>query len=262
MIPTIEIGNIEITAYSIMWLIGLFVTAHFILKDTKKTEIDENDMIVMLLVTSTGILAGSHLLYGATNYEIVIYLFENPENITSFSVLVEYIFIILGGAVFYGGLLGGLAAGYIYIRKTKMDLKTCLFLIVPYIPLFHGISRIGCFLSGCCFGIECQIGFIYEHAVLEIANHVTRFPVQLVESLFNFFLFFLLLHFRKKDSTKNLLLPIYLIIYASGRFVLEFFRGDELRGIFWGVSTSQIISILIILSTAIFFIRLQIRKTN
>ena len=43
-------------------------------------------------------------------------------------------------------------------------------------------------------------------------------------------------------------------MYAICRFVLEFFRGDAIRGIWWGISTSQIISVLILLALLIRFI--------
>ena len=66
----------------------------------------------------------------------------------------------------------------------------------------------------------------------------------------------------QKGKMKHYLFFLYLAIYAVGRFILEFFRGDTYRGIWFGIgiSTSQIISILILLVCAGFGIYQLIRR--
>ena len=68
----------------------------------------------------------------------------------------------------------------------------------------------------------------------------------------------------QKGKMKHYLFFLYLAIYAVGRFILEFFRGDTYRGIWFGVSTSQIISILILLFCGVFglYKLLQSRKAR
>ena len=46
--------------------------------------------------------------------------------------------------------------------------------------------------------------------------------------------------------------PVYLCVYSVGRFFLEFLRGDAYRGFLFGFSTSQIISMLLLLGTLLF----------
>lgn len=153
----------------------------------------------------------------------------------------QYLF---GGAVYYGGLIAGMAAGLLWARKKKLDAGRYADVGAPAIPLFHAFGRIGCFLGGCCYGVECKIGFIYRRAVIEEANHVRRFPVQLVEAVLNFALFFTLWYLLKKGKCAGRLLYLYLCAYAVIRFTLEFWRGDEHRGFLLGLSTSQVIAIL------------------
>ncbi|MCC8046445.1 MAG: prolipoprotein diacylglyceryl transferase [Clostridiales bacterium] len=43
-----------------------------------------------------------------------------------------------------------------------------------------------------------------------------------------------------------ILLNVYLVSYTIFRFFIEFFRGDELRGFLFGISTSQWISVAIL----------------
>ena len=130
------------------------------------------------------------------------------------------------------------------------------------IPLFHFFGRIGCFLGGCCFGIPCKIGCTYTMGPIEQANGIARFPAQLLEALFNLCLFFLLNYLYKKRKMENALLYVYLIIYAAGRFFIEFLRGDEYRGFLFGLSTSQIISILIFCSVVPLFWKILTPKLN
>ena len=245
MFPSLILLNNTITSYSISWLIGIFLVGYLACRSAKRNGIDENDMIQTLLVISIGVVFGGHLLYGLTNFESVIYIVQNLSLIDSIKKFVEYAIGIFGGAVFYGGLFGGLLVGYKYLKNRKLD--TYIPILIPLIPLFHCFGRIGCFLSGCCFGIQSNIGFTYHYAPNPAANGVVRFPVQLIEAILNFFLFVLLTHIQKKGTLKNHILSLYLIIYAFIRFFLEFLRGDLIRGVYLGLSVSQYISIIILI---------------
>ena len=116
------------------------------------------------------------------------------------------------------------------------------------IPLFHSISRVGCFVGGCCFGVESRslISIQYTTRIFDEINTSYRIPTQLIEATFNLVLFiYLLLLFRKDDWIKKHILRRYLLIYSIGRFIIEYFRGDLTRGVINGISFSQIVSITI-----------------
>lgn len=151
------------------------------------------------------------------------------------------------GIVFYGGLIGllvsySLISGFFYQDKYIMDvLAVC-------IPLFHSISRVGCFVGGCCFGVESKsfISIEYTTRIFDAINTSYRIPTQLIEAVFNLVLFiYLLLLFRKDEWINKHILRRYLLIYSIGRFIIEYFRGDLTRGVINGISFSQIVSIAI-----------------
>ena len=127
-------------------------------------------------------------------------------------------------------------------------------------PLFHTFGRIGCFLGGCCYGIPCDFGFVYTQNPIAMANGVRRFPVQLLEALFCFFLFLLLFSLFRRGRCKNRLLALYLGIYSVGRFFLEYLRGDDYRGFLWGLSTSQLISILLLTGVLLYLAAARHKK--
>lgn len=153
------------------------------------------------------------------------------------------------GIVFYGGLFGLLVGYYRGLNSKLITVKDphAIDVLAVSIPLFHAIARVGCFLAGCCYGIESDI-FSISYTIMDngIANTANRIPVQLIEAAFNVGIFIYLFVLICKDDwkKKNLLLR-YTIIYSCGRFLLEFIRGDTVRGILHGISFSQVISIIV-----------------
>lgn len=89
--------------------------------------------------------------------------------------------------VFYGGLIGGIAAGLIAIKSMRLNSGIYADTMAPVIPLFHGFARIGCFFAGCCYGVQSDIGFTaHGNQFVAEVNDVCRFPVQLLEAACNF----------------------------------------------------------------------------
>ncbi|MBP3800109.1 MAG: prolipoprotein diacylglyceryl transferase [Bacilli bacterium] len=260
MYPYIEIFNRKITTYGVVSTIGLFVAAILACYLIKKEENDYYDMIVVLLISSVGLLICSHVLYGITNIDLLVRVISHFDRIKGFSDFVNIFAYIFGGSVFYGGLIGFLITAYICVKKKKLNKKRYFDIFAVIIPLFHFFGRIGCFLVGCCYGIESKIGFTFRHAMIESANHVHRFPIQLVEAGFNLILFSVLLTLYKKEKIKGKLIYIYLLSYSVARFFFEFLRGDDYRGFLFGLSTSQIISILIIIFVGIIMVYKRIKR--
>lgn len=245
MFSEINIFDKTITWYSIMVIIGILLSGWYIIKICRKEKIDDNQVLIILLISSIGVLIGGHLLYGLTNLDLIVILIKNFHKVNSISFFLECILEIFGGSVFYGGLIGGLITAYIYMSIKKLKIDFFSDLLTPVIPLFHMFGRIGCFLSGCCYGIESKVGFVYKHSLIESANNVRRFPIQLVEVFYNLLLFITLTYLSKVEKLKGRLIYIYLILYSIGRFIFEFFRGDAYRGFIFGMSTSQFISIIL-----------------
>lgn len=226
MYPYIEI---RLPSYGVLAFIGFFFAVMLIYFRLEKYEITFTVFLKSILFGGAGLLVGSKVLYAVTEIPWLI------ENFT-FSRLI--MLIPTAGFVFYGGLLGLISGLYIFTRKDNELRKRIISLYAPAIPLFHGFGRIGCFLAGCCYGktfvTPLQVGpFIFDSV-----------PVQLFEAAFEFCLFVVILIFERKHTKINLL-RLYLIPYAIFRFADEFLRGDIIRGLWFGLSTSQWISLLI-----------------
>lgn len=147
-----------------------------------------------------------------------------------------------GGFVFYGGLVGG----SLYLLVETMILKSMPFkklgLLIPALTISHGIGRIGCFLTGCCYGTHCDLPW-----AIKMHGHF-RHPVQLYESLGLFTIAAIAIAMIKRGLGLAYLIYLYIFGYGALRFLLEFFRGDKVRGIHYaGLSTSQYVSLALVM---------------
>ena len=122
--------------------------------------------------------------------------------------------------------------------------KKILVIAPGCVAIGHAFGRIGCFLSGCCYGIH--TGTSLDINFPGIGEHL---PTQLIEMTFLFILGALLLVFAFKHYT-NYTAVIYLFAYSIFRFVIEFFRGDE-RGQLVGLSPSQYWCIVLFLGAGL-----------
>lgn len=251
MFPSFILFGKEIGMYAVMAIIGLFAAGIFMCYLTRKRGLDDNDTIIILLFAAIGVLVGGHILYGITNIKLIPLIFKAA----SFKEFISNVGYVFGGAVFYGGLFGGLAVGFLVLKIKKLNMPVFSDMAAVIIPLFHSFARVGCFLGGCCYGIESEFGFTAHgnHLVPDL-NDVSRFPVQLLEAVLNLLLFLLLYFIYKRslkcEFLKGKILLIYLFLYSIIRFCDEFLRGDKIRGFIFGISTSQFISVILFVISA------------
>ncbi len=260
MYPFIHILGRDIASYALFAAAGALLVFAWIFFASRFLGQSPEYCIYAGLIALIGVFLGAHLLYGATNIPNIVYAFKHYGEFDGFWQFARYLLDSVGGMVFYGGLLGGMAAAYIYIKKKKLSLSDFSDIFAPAVPLFHTFGRLGCFFGGCCYGVEWEGGVTFTLSPLTDANGVARLPIQLIEASFNFILFIVLASMFCKKILKRRLFCTYLLCYAPARFIFEFFRGDTLRGIWFGLSTSQWISIFIIAVTLLFLLVPRIHK--
>lgn len=250
MLPYFNLFGIKISSYGFSAVIGAAAAVFLVwLSTRKRTDINRVQLVNIPIIAVLGAFVGAHILYALTQIHYLAFVVQSPEKVfASWELFFGWFGIVFGGMVFYGGFIGGLLTAVLYCKAMKLDFMFYADIYAPAIPLFHAFGRIGCFLGGCCYGIECSFGVMY--------NGVVRLPVQLIESICNFILAFLLLYLSQKNMKKGTLLALYLIIYPVLRFTLEFFRGDEIRGFLLSLSTSQWISIALFIVGIIMLFKL------
>lgn len=234
----LKLFNLYIPYYGFCIAIGIvisFLTGFLLCKKNKLSS--DLLLIIFAYLISFGFF-GAKLLY-----IIVTIKYINFSQI--FSSLSEFMDFMSAGFVFYGGLIGGFAALLLVKKIHHIEIKEYLNIIVICLAICHGFGRIGCSLAGCCYGKETSLPFyfLYKESFSAPCN-VRLFPTQGIESAFIFTLAIIMLILYCKN--KNIVLwPVYFISYTVLRFILEFFRGDVIRGKIGILSTSQFISLAI-----------------
>lgn len=242
----IKIGDFFIAYYGVLIIAG--VTAGIFLAGilTKKFHLIFDNFILAAAFGGLGGMIGAKLLYLLVSW-----------NKIDFSRLMELSYVselMRGGFVFYGGLAGGVLGLMMCKKLCGISVWKYAEIYIPCLPLVHAFGRMGCALTGCCYGIPYDgVGAIVYHHSIIAPNNITLFPVQVVEAGADLLIVVILLVyiFKKRKSHQNNII-LYCTLYAAVRFILEFLRYDLDRGQFLWFSTSQWISLAVIGIVAIY----------
>ncbi|MBC3886857.1 prolipoprotein diacylglyceryl transferase [Acetobacterium paludosum] len=248
MYPIIHILNYTIPTFGILFLIGTgsgFLVAIF---TAKKYDIPTMDAMFFGLFAIIGGILGAKILYLLVELPSFI---TNPE-----TALIK---LTTGGAVFYGGLIGGILGGFLYTHIYHLHAIKYFDIAVPCLALAQAFGRIGCFFNGCCYGIPYEgFGAVYYPVGSYPPSGIGLFPSQLTESLFLFILTPVLIIFLSKSETPGFTTGFYLVSYGIFRFINEFFRSDP-RGSILFLSTSQVLSLFVITLGFLFIFKIPQR---
>ena len=226
------IFGITIYSYGLLVAIGFFAGMTYITKYSDNIPVKKDQMYDFLFYLIVVSIIGARLLYVLVNIDSFI---QHP---------LDVIKVWQGGLVFYGGFIAAVLYALIYCKYKKINIKRLADVFAPALALGHSFGRIGCLLSGCCYGKE-------THCLIAVNN---RYPTQIFEAAGNLIIFFILHKLYKKSHKDGYVFLLYLIFYSVLRFSIEFFRGDDRGSFFLGLSPAQNISIIILLVAIILLI--------
>jgi len=255
----ISIGSINIYWYSVLIVVSLIIGMYFSTKQAEKNKLTKEFLYDLIFYLIPIAVLGARVYYVIFNFSLF------KSNILDIFKIWE------GGLAIYGAVISGAIFIIYYCKKKKKNILLTLDTIVPYVILGQAIGRWGNFINGEAHGPLTT----YEHLKsMKLPEFIIRgmninglyyIPTFLYESLWCILGFIILLIIRRKNKYKNkgLLLFIYLIWYAIGRFFIEGLRTDSLYiGTF---RVSQLVSILLILIGIIgiiYIIRGEIKCKN
>ncbi len=148
---------------------------------------------------------------------------------------------------FYGGFIAGVLVAVYYLRKHKIRFYDAADVTVVCLAMGQAMGRWGCFFAGCCYGKPTQLpwGMVFP-AVPICADGTHIHPWPLYESLADWAIFALLFWLFRRRAFSGQVFLVYVMTYAVARGLLEFLRGDDVRGLYFGgaVSLSQIVAVV------------------
>jgi len=248
----LKLGPLTIHTYGFFIAIG-FVTAIFIAKNESiKVHIDPEVMMDLCFYMLISGLIGARIFYVIIEWDT----FSNN--------LLEIFKIWHGGLVFFGGFIFSMFFCFFYVKKYKIDFLKTVDILAPCIAIAHAFGRLGCFSAGCCYGKACDLPWAvtFTHPQTLALQNTPLHPVQIYSAFMNLFIFIVLMYYRRSNKIDGMISVLYLFMYGIGRFLVEFFRGDD-RGtfVFNAFSPAQFIGIMLIILSFILYIILK-KKNN
>jgi phosphatidylglycerol:prolipoprotein diacylglycerol transferase len=169
--------------------------------------------------------------------------------------------LVRAGGVFLGGFIGAVIAAAVMLRRYRLEALPTFDVLAPSIALGQAIGRIGCLLAGCCWGRECDLPWAVTYTdPVAAANvgtplHVALHPFPAYAVATNLVIFVVLARLYRRRPAPGSVFAAYLALYGTARFLLEFTRGDEARGMYFDglVSTSQLISVVLVVVAIVLF---------
>lgn len=244
MYPIIKIGVLSFPTFQIILLIAVFICSFALLK-SKLLNMNCFEELIEVAAVS--------LVFAAIGGKILFFVVMKMQGLkTGWECLT-------GGFVFYGGLIGGTVGIVLCSKHFSRRVKEYTDIMAMILPLGQALGRIGCFLNGCCYGCDYNGPLSVAYPVSGTVRCV--FPVWFLEAVICL-LIFIQLNYLCKSRKAGYRTAIYFIEYGITRFLLEFLRGDEIRGYLSVLSVSQAISIAVVIIGIITIIQTKNTEDN
>lgn len=204
-------------------------------------------------IVDLGIYGGIAGLIGGRLWDVFFFNWDYYSN-----HLLEIPFVWQGGMAVQGGVIAGILAGFIYCRKHKIDAIALLDIVTPAIIIGQAIGRTANLLNGDAFGAPTggNFGLLYPEGTLARSTYgaAPLWPAEVWEGQIDIIIFALLLLFSTTKFLRGQVFLLYVMLYSTARFFLEFLRGDYPNPLLLGLKPAQATSLaFIIVAGALFF---------
>jgi len=214
----LKLGPLEIKTYGMMLVVS-FITGYLITKSrVKRRGIDQEILLDLCFYILLSAIVGSRVFYALTHMKEFS---DSP-----FSIF----YIWEGGLSMMGGVLLSLVVSWLYLKLKDVDFFLMADLLAPAIALGVGITRIGCFLYGCCFGLPSQVAWAVQFPAVSAAGshfHQPIHPAQLYAVAYGLLIFGILLLIERRQPPTGVLFGTLLTLYSPARFLVDFLRYYE-----------------------------------
>ncbi|HZT33707.1 MAG TPA: prolipoprotein diacylglyceryl transferase [Bryobacteraceae bacterium] len=249
-----HIGSFFLPTYGVL-VAAAFLTALVLAgRLARRAGLNPDSVMNLGIYCALAAIAGAKVMMFLVD---IPYYTAHPDEILSLASL-------QAGGVFYGGLIAALLTAAFYIRKAKLPPLRTADLFAPGIALGHAIGRLGCFSAGCCWGVKTSLpwGVTFTNPeanrLVGVPLGVRLHPTQLYESLAELAIFGVLYRRIRQPHADGAVLSLYLMLYSTARFLVEFVRFHEQPNPFGGpFNTSQWISLALWMIGAVAWMRLR-----
>lgn len=248
----LQLGPFVISSYGFMLVMAFLAAYVFIQRDGKRLGWQPELAQDIIFWSAVGGVLGAKIYY----------LIENigrgsGRNIAGLGEMIAGLFTLnLGriaegiqnfgaGLVFFGGLMGGILAVTLLVRRRKMKWLPMADVLAPYMILGYAVGRVGCFLVGDDYGVPSNLPWAMAFPNGLPPTAVAVHPTQLYEIILGLAIFGFLFQLRPKARFAGQVFALYLLLVGTERFFIEFIRTN--RQYAFGFTGAQYIGAILVI---------------
>jgi phosphatidylglycerol:prolipoprotein diacylglycerol transferase len=248
-----HIGDFPIRSYGVVIALAILLAMGVAYNLAKGTMYQKHLTDIVFYIVIGGII-------GARFWEVFFFEFgyysKHP---------VEILMIWNGGLSIQGSIIGGILGVILYTRRKKVSFWEFADILAPALVLGQAIGRVACFLNGDAFGSPTgsNFGLIYPKGTIayETYGNQPLWPAEVMEAQWDLIVFSSLIVLKNKKWSTGIIFLMYNILYSTGRFALEFLRGDTPRYVFnW--TAAQLTSVSVTLLSIVLIVYFVIKKNT
>jgi len=244
-----RIGSYEVSSYGVALMLAFGVGIALARRRASAAGLDEDRVIDACMIALVTSLVGARALWVATHLD----LFRPPHGSWLDAVSPYHAGRIgLAGLSVLGGVVLATVSSLAYLRARGMPVLRTADVLAPSVALGEGITRIGCFLNGCCYGLPCELPWCLRFPDASGAGQtfpdLALHPTQLYASALGFATFAALSALLSRKPFDGAVFFALLALGGVTRAALEILRYSE-SSVIWlrigatAVSSNQLISL-------------------
>ena len=187
MYHEIDIGNLTLSSYSMLYALAYFVSSYVFWIELKRRR---EEFKIFMLISLTMLLSGfggAKVFYILINVSLRDFL-EDPVHA-----------MISSGRIYHGGFIFSVLIAFLIVRLIERNFWVVADSAAPALAIGISVGRIGCFLNGCCLGKPTNLPWGVKFYGIDSSINLSLHPAQLYESITMLFIFLFLWRIRKKN---------------------------------------------------------------
>jgi len=210
----VSIGPIQVHWYGVAYVVGLVATGLVVLWLNRRWDVGltEDDVVLGSLWAIIAILVGARLGY-VLFYGLATYL-QSPLSILA---------VWDGGMSFHGGAAGLIIAGLFFARRVKVSFLRLADMVVVGLPIGILAGRLANFVNSELWGRAADVPW-----AMVVKGYPPRHASQLYEAaLEGVVILIVMLVLTRHKRPDGFMFGVFLLLYGSFRFAVEFFREPD-----------------------------------
>lgn len=226
-----QVGPFTLRWYGLMIALALLTGIAVAVREARRKGIAEDEIYSFALWAVIAGVIGARALHVIDKFD---YYRQHPAAIFALQE---------GGLAIYGTILFGLLAGVIYAWRRGIPAGRLADVGAPALIIGQAIGRLGCIINGDAYGAPTNVpwALVYSHPNALAPLGVPGQPTPGYELIWDVLVFGVLVTLRRRLRVDGTLFLIYISLYSAGRFVITFWRQDDIFML--GLREAQVVSL-------------------